>query len=139
VRVIAWTPPRVSNAIALFTGGGEPVANLAGNTGGSEAITRRVAPPHQSAEAAPGAGNKLPWEPRRPNAIRCWAKHAKSHREQIHHRLSSQYAVNGAFTRLMDASHGRVHRYRAKALAHPGIDAGACSTNSVHPDDVGFD
>jgi hypothetical protein len=95
--------------------------------------------PVQSAEAAPGAGNKLPWAPRRRNAIRCWAKHAKSHREQIHHRLSSQYAVNGAFTRLMDASHGRVHRYRAKALAHPGIDAGACSTNSVHPDDVGFD
>jgi len=27
----------------------------------------------------------------------------------------------------------------AKALAHPGIDAGACSTNYVHPDDVGFD
>jgi hypothetical protein len=39
----------------------------------------------------------------------------------------------------MDAFHGRVHRYRAKALAHPGIDAGARSTNSVHPDDVGFD
>jgi len=54
--------------------------------------------PVQSAEAAPGAGNNLPWEPRRRNAIRCWAKHAKSHREQIHYRLSSQYAVNGAFT-----------------------------------------
>ena len=112
---------------------------LAGACGTAQICRTHPARPVQSAEAAPGAGNKLPWEPRRRNAIRCWAKHAKSHREQIHHRLSSQYAVNGAFTRLMDASHGRVHRYRAKALAHPGIDAGACSTNSVHPDDVGFD
>jgi hypothetical protein len=59
-----------------------------------------------SAEAAPGAGTSY-----RGSLVdgmqSVLAKHAKSHREQIHYRLSSQYAVNGAFTcpwtRLMDA------------------------------------
>src|SRR3954469_23314912 len=41
---------------------------------------------------------------------------------------------------FMAAFHGRVHRYRAKALAPSGDDIGACSEQlSVHPDDVGLD
>ncbi len=51
------------------------------------------------------------------------ARHAESHREQIHYRLSSQSAVNGASTcscaRLTSAS-----SIRAKALGHPEIDVG---------------
>jgi hypothetical protein len=42
------------------------------------------------------------------------AKHAKSHREQIHYRLPSKYAVNGAstcsWTRFMDAFIDAVRR-----------------------------
>jgi hypothetical protein len=31
----------------------------------------------------------------------------------------------------MGASHGRVQRFRAKALAHPEIDVGACSISTL--------
>jgi len=59
--------------------------------------TCRTHPAHPvPSAAAPAAGNKLLVDGMQSGA---GAKHAKSHREQIHYRLSSQYAVNGASTR----------------------------------------
>jgi hypothetical protein len=92
-------------------------------------VIGRTHPAHpvQSAEAAPGACRSL--VDRMQSGA--GAKHAKSHREQIHYRLPSQYAVNGASTVFMDASHGRVHRCRATALGHPEIDDDTCSITTL--------
>jgi hypothetical protein len=92
-------------------------------------VTCRTHPAHpvQPAEAAPGAGRSLV-DGTRSGA---GAKHAKSHREQIHYRLSSQYAVNGAstcsWTCLMDAFVDAVRR----RSPHPEIDVDTCSITTL--------
>jgi hypothetical protein len=73
--------------------------------------------PVQSAEADPGAGNSLVLGPAR--EVASWTN-PLSIIESIHRERSVHVF-------MMDASHGRVHRCRAKALAHPEIDVGTCS------------
>jgi hypothetical protein len=50
---------------------------------------------------------------------------ARVAREQIHYRLSNQYAVNGAFTRFMNAF------IDACEGAHPEIDIATCSISTL--------